>query len=319
MNYLQARVQQCIENYNGRDIVIWGAGQNNQLVKEYLQKSGLYVKSVVDSEPVDNGVTKPDILIGNSTQYYVVVSIKEQESEILEFLELQGYEWKKDYSYIPQIKNPKWNKLSGRYYEDEYGNRVFGNLQGIEILFSGYCSEVKVMGSIRDYGSKIKMHSNARLEIGDGVRFWSYVAEGTATKIMVENNASLKIGNKVTFGGNNYFAINSYTHCVIGEDCMFSSNTIVRPGDAHPIIDGETGMVMNSHMEKSVWLSFGEHVWVGERSHIIHGVKIGDGVIIGAGALVNKDIPDRCMVGGVPAQIIREKVVWEREFDFNDK
>lgn len=316
MNYLEARVQQCVENYNGRELVIWGAGQNYEKIENDLRTKGLCAKHVVDSASANSDVLKPDILIGNVKQYYVVISIKEQEQEVINFLETQGYDYGKDYSYIPQLRNPKWNKLSGRYFEDEYGNRVIGNLQGIEIQFYGYCSEVKVLGTIRSYGSKIRMYSNARLEIGDGVAFRSYVVEGQATKIMIENNASLKIEDQVTFGGNNYFAINSYTHCVIGKDCMFSSNTIVRPGDAHPIVDVQTGKVRNSPKEKEVCICFGEHVWVGERAQVIHGVKIGNGVIIGAGSLVNKDIPDMCMVAGVPARVIKDNVMWEREFDF---
>lgn len=316
MDYLEARVLQCVQNYKGREVVIWGTGENQKLVESYLDAQRIMKKHVVDSVAVNNDVLKPDILIGNTKQYYVIVSYKEQEKDVIKFLEKQGYDWGKDYSYIPQLRNPKWNKLSGRYFEDEYGNRVIGNLQGIEIQFYGYCSEVKVLGTIRNYGSRIRMYSNARLEIGDGVAFRSYVIEGQASKIMIENNASLKIEEKVTFGGNNYFAINSYTHCIIGKDCMFSSNTIVRPSDAHPIIDEQTGKVTNSPMERDVCLCFGEHVWVGERAQIIHGVKIGNGVIIGAGSLVNKDIPDRCMVAGVPAKVIKDNVLWEREFDF---
>jgi maltose O-acetyltransferase len=49
----------------------------------------------------------------------------------------------------------------------------------------------------------------------------------------------------------------------------------------------------------------GNDVWIGTRVIIVHGVKIGNGVIIGAGAVVTKDVPDYAVVGGVPAKIIK--------------
>lgn len=52
-------------------------------------------------------------------------------------------------------------------------------------------------------------------------------------------------------------------------------------------------------------VTIGNDVWIGMRSIIMPGVKIGNGVVIGAGAVVTKDIPDYAVVGGVPAKIIR--------------
>lgn len=48
----------------------------------------------------------------------------------------------------------------------------------------------------------------------------------------------------------------------------------------------------------------GNDVWIGAYAHIIEGVKIGDGAIIAADAMVVKDVPDYAIVGGVPAKII---------------
>ena len=49
----------------------------------------------------------------------------------------------------------------------------------------------------------------------------------------------------------------------------------------------------------------GNDVWIGAGSIILDGVSIGDGAIIAAGAVVNKDVPPYAIVGGVPARIIR--------------
>lgn len=48
----------------------------------------------------------------------------------------------------------------------------------------------------------------------------------------------------------------------------------------------------------------GDNVFIGIKSTILKGIKIGNNVIIGANSLVNKDIPDNCVVAGNPAKVI---------------
>ena len=52
-------------------------------------------------------------------------------------------------------------------------------------------------------------------------------------------------------------------------------------------------------------ITIGNDVWIGTHSMILGGVKIGDGAVIGAGAVVTKDVPPYAVVGGVPAKIIK--------------
>lgn len=52
-------------------------------------------------------------------------------------------------------------------------------------------------------------------------------------------------------------------------------------------------------------VEIGNDVWVGDRTVIMPGVKIGDGAIVAAGAVVTKDVPPYAVVGGVPARFIK--------------
>ena len=49
----------------------------------------------------------------------------------------------------------------------------------------------------------------------------------------------------------------------------------------------------------------GNDVWIGDQCFIKAGVKVGDGAVIGAHAVVTHDVPPYAIVGGVPARVIR--------------
>ena len=49
----------------------------------------------------------------------------------------------------------------------------------------------------------------------------------------------------------------------------------------------------------------GSDVWIGARSTILGGIKVGNGAVIGAGSVVTKDVPAHAVVAGVPARVIR--------------
>lgn len=57
----------------------------------------------------------------------------------------------------------------------------------------------------------------------------------------------------------------------------------------------------------------GSGVWIGNNVVILPGVEIGDAAVIGANAVVTKNVPERAVVGGVPAKIIKIKDLKECE------
>lgn len=89
----------------------------------------------------------------------------------------------------------------------------------------------------------------------------------------------------------------------IGKDCAIARDVIIRDYDAHSLCDE-----MHS-TAKEIYI--GNHVWIGTRAIILKGVNIGDGAIIAAGSVVTKDVSAKCLVAGVPAQVIRENVEWK--------
>lgn len=58
---------------------------------------------------------------------------------------------------------------------------------------------------------------------------------------------------------------------------------------------------------KKTRISIGNDVWVGSRAILMRGIHIGDGAVIGAGAVVTRDVEPYTIVGGVPARPIRKR------------
>ena len=53
-------------------------------------------------------------------------------------------------------------------------------------------------------------------------------------------------------------------------------------------------------------VTISDDVWIGANAVILPGVTIGHHAVVAAGAVVTKDVPDNCVVGGVPAKVIKQ-------------
>jgi acetyltransferase-like isoleucine patch superfamily enzyme len=51
------------------------------------------------------------------------------------------------------------------------------------------------------------------------------------------------------------------------------------------------------------------HAWIGARATLLHGVTIGEGAVVAAGAIVTKDVPPWTIVAGTPARVIKERTL----------
>ena len=115
------------------------------------------------------------------------------------------------------------------------------------------------------------------------------------------NGKDIKVGNYVGIGKN--FKMQNRTllaegELIMGEDVLFL-------GGGHNFDNLNIPIGKQGTKEKTP-LYIGFDVWIGTRVIILPGCKrIGKGVIIGAGSVVTKDIPDYAIVGGNPARVIK--------------
>lgn len=159
----------------------------------------------------------------------------------------------------------------------------------------------------------------------------------------VKVSSKALVNVKSTFGGNNsiafrtvfnghlgyssYIGADSYIVGYVGNFCSIGSGVKIITGN-HPVNDFvstspffyssikscpkmlQKKSIYNEHKQilfngKEYSCVIGNDVWIGSYALILEGVKIGDGAIIGAGAMVTKDVPPYAVVAGNPARIIK--------------
>ncbi|WP_341764549.1 CatB-related O-acetyltransferase [Candidatus Tisiphia endosymbiont of Beris chalybata] len=98
--------------------------------------------------------------------------------------------------------------------------------------------------------------------------------------------------------------------CSIARGTTFIADDMNHPMDGfstYPFYNFERWNNYTPNPGKSRNTIVGNDVWFGTNAVVMPGVTIGDGAIIGAGALVTKDVPAYFIVGGNPSQIIRQR------------
>ncbi len=116
---------------------------------------------------------------------------------------------------------------------------------------------------------------------------------------LCDNGLNIHVG--MNFLANYNVTILDIAPVYIGDYVMIGPNTLITTVN-HPL----SPMGRRKHLGIAKPVKIGDDVWIGGNVTILPGVSIGNNVVIAAGAVVTKDVPDNCVVGGVPAQVIKE-------------
>lgn len=126
--------------------------------------------------------------------------------------------------------------------------------------------------------------------------------------LRLNKKSSVCVGDKTTSNGVSVYCSNSEFVC--GYDCMFSSDVLVQTSDQHGIVDIEKKRIVNDRYMSTI---IGDHVWLGRRSVLTSNLKVGDGSVIGTGAIVTKSLAAKVVAVGVPAAVVKENFTWSRD------
>lgn len=126
----------------------------------------------------------------------------------------------------------------------------------------------------------------------------------SASNINIEHGAYFGSGKDLEIGSNSGIGLNCrvYGPLKIGNDVMMGPDVMIFTQNHETI---RLDIPMRLQTAPKLPVSIGNDVWIGARAIILPGKTIGNGVIIGAGAVVTKDVPDYAIIGGNPAKIIK--------------
>ncbi|MDE6887874.1 MAG: sugar O-acetyltransferase [Eubacterium sp.] len=119
--------------------------------------------------------------------------------------------------------------------------------------------------------------------------------------------------------GKNFFAnynctILDVAKVKIGDYCQMAPNVAIYTA-GHPIHPYSR----DSMYEYGKEVTIGDHVWIGGNTVICPGVHIGDNVVIGAGSVVTRDLPDWTVAAGNPCRVIRKITDQDKRLLFRDE
>ena len=100
----------------------------------------------------------------------------------------------------------------------------------------------------------------------------------------------------------------------IGDNCLLAPNVSIYTA-GHSLYPD----TRNLGYEYGIEIKIGDNVWIGGNTVICPGVHIGSNVVIGAGSVVTKDIPDWSFAAGNPCRVIRKITEEDKKYYFRDR
>lgn len=141
-------------------------------------------------------------------------------------------------------------------------------------IYENYRQKYKLNSTIRFNGSNIALYGNGKIIIGDN----TYIGDGSSIQSI--DGMTVKIGRNCAISHN----VRIYTSNYDASEIINShSKTRIKHGDVY----------------------IGDNCWIGVNVLITEDVSIGSNVVIGGNSVVVNNIPSNCVVGGIPAKIIK--------------
>lgn len=140
----------------------------------------------------------------------------------------------------------------------------------------------------------------------------------TGENVHIEEPFHCDYGSNIEVG-ENFFANYNLTvldvgKVTIGDNAQIAPNVSIYTA-GHPVHPDSR----NSGYEYGIDITIGDNVWIGGSTCILPGVHIGNNVVIGAGSVVTKDIPDNVIAVGNPCRVIREITEDDRKYYYKDR
>lgn len=149
------------------------------------------------------------------------------------------------------------------------------------------------------HNTKIDGYASERLSIGNGSSIGAYSLV-SCTSHPSKYGKGLKIGSNSAMG--RFTEFGAAGGIEIGDDVIMGSYVSFH-SENHNFSD--TTKLIREQGVTSKGIKIGNNVWVGAKVTFLDGCVVGNHCVVAAGAVVNGVFPDNCVIGGVPAKIIK--------------
>jgi len=150
-------------------------------------------------------------------------------------------------------------------------------------------------------GVNVNAYSRKGIKLGDNVRIREHVWMLT-TAVLTEPGEGLTVGDNVYVGP--FSVLGAGGGLTIGNDVTIGAHVDILAED-HNFADPELPINQQGVERKGIVIE--EDCWIGNRATILDGVRIGRSSVIGAAAVVTRDIPEFSVAVGSPARVIRDR------------
>jgi acetyltransferase-like isoleucine patch superfamily enzyme len=157
-------------------------------------------------------------------------------------------------------------------------------------------------GCVIDFDARLAVDDLDRLFIGRGAYIGAFAVLRVSTSSGAIEPAFLRIGDGTYIGEMNNLRAGDGS-ITIGSRCLVSQMVSIIAANHGADAAAPIGGQPMDRRKRDVLI--GDDVWIGCGSQVLPGVTIGTGAIVGAGSLVNKDVPGMAIVGGNPARLIK--------------
>ena len=149
-----------------------------------------------------------------------------------------------------------------------------------------------------------------------GVRLDSPWNITLGTRCVLQQDVWLRVNDRSKLVVGEYTFIGRGTEIEVNEGMTIGRGGLIAPGVF--ITDHNHGTALDRPMfeqpPRAAAIHIGDDVWIGANAVILPGVSIGDGAIIAAGAVVNRDIEPYQIAGGVPAKVVGSRRQTDESF-----
>jgi acetyltransferase-like isoleucine patch superfamily enzyme len=180
---------------------------------------------------------------------------------------------------------------------------LFSQHRSGESAFDTMMRRVLMRALCKRVGNDLQVGPNVVLKHPETMEFGDCVFIGAQTMIQGRFDGVCKIGSHVWIGPQAYFDARD----LILEDYVGWGPGAKALGSVHTGIPGNEPIITTGLVIKPVKVGLGADI--GMNASILPGVHVGAHSIVGAGAVVTRDIPDYAIVAGVPARVIRDRRV----------